>query len=123
MTTANHRQANRRAKRLNRTIVTRLRHYVAEHQRDQALYVQRLSYAYNTQAHRHTNTSPYTMVLSRHPPEPRLMHTTLSAVSNLITSNLQQMRRQTKARLATSRTRVNTHQWKSQARYKSGYDR
>lgn len=47
-TTSYHPQTNGQAKRFNRSIVTRLRHYVPEHRRDWDLYVQALSCAYNT---------------------------------------------------------------------------
>lgn len=44
-TTAYHPQTNCQAKRFNRTIVTRLRLYVTDHQRDCNLYTQPLTYA------------------------------------------------------------------------------
>lgn len=48
-TTAYHPQANGQAERYNKIIVPRLRHHVAEHQRNWDLFVQPLTYAYNTQ--------------------------------------------------------------------------
>lgn len=51
-TTEYHPQTNRQGKRFNRTIITRLKDYVAEHQRNCKTYVQPFTYTYNTQMHR-----------------------------------------------------------------------
>lgn len=64
-TTACYWQINSQAERFNHTIMTSLRHYVACDQQNWAIFVQTLTYAYNTQVHRSTNTSPYSLVLSR----------------------------------------------------------
>ena len=42
-----------------------LRHYVEEHQRDWDDYMQPLTFAYNTQVHRSTDTIPFDLVLTR----------------------------------------------------------
>lgn len=68
--TANHTQASAQVERFNETIVTRLRYYVATHQRDCDLFVQPLTYVYDTQVYRSTNTTPFSLVLTRHPPGP-----------------------------------------------------
>ena len=67
LTTAYHPQTNGQTERFNRTLVARLRHYVEEHQRDWDDYVQPLTFAYNTQVHRSTETTPFDLVLTRAP--------------------------------------------------------
>jgi len=69
-TTAYHPQTNGQTERYNKTIVARLRHYVAENQADWDEYVQPLTYAYNAQVHRSTRVPPFALVLSRNPPGP-----------------------------------------------------
>ena len=54
--------------RFNRTILSALRHYVAEHPWDWDLFSDALTYAYNTQAHASTMLAPFEFVLSRPPP-------------------------------------------------------
>lgn len=66
-TTAYHPQTNGQVERYNKTIVTRLRHYVAKNQRDWDIFVQPLTYAYRSQVHRSTNTTPFSLVLSGQP--------------------------------------------------------
>ena len=51
MTTAYHPQTNGQTERFNRTILDRLRHYVAENQTDWDAYVQPLTFGYNMQVH------------------------------------------------------------------------
>lgn len=63
-----HLQANGQAERLNKTIVTCLRQSIAKHQKDPDTFVQSLTYAYSTQVPRMTNRTPFSLVLSRHPP-------------------------------------------------------
>lgn len=64
--TAYHPQTNGQAERYNKTLEARLRHYVSEHQDDLDLYVQPLTYAYNSQIHKTAVTSPFSLSLSRH---------------------------------------------------------
>ena len=45
----------------------RLQHYVEEHQRDWDEYIQPLTFAYNTQVYRSTETTPFDLVLTRPP--------------------------------------------------------
>ena len=71
-TTTYHPQTNGQVERYNRTLVARLRHYVAENQADWDDFVQPLTYAYNTQVHRSTGRSPFDLVLSRSPTNPTL---------------------------------------------------
>ena len=67
-TTTYHPQANGQVERFNRTILSALRHYVAEHPKDWDLFTDALTYAYNTQAHGSTMVAPFELVLSRPPP-------------------------------------------------------
>ena len=67
LTTAYHPQSNGQTERFNKTLVQRLRHYVEEHQANWDIFVQPLTYAYNMQVHRSTGTTPYDLVLTRHP--------------------------------------------------------
>ena len=63
-----HPQTNGQAERFNRTIVAAIRNYVSDSQRDWDEWLGPLTYAYNTQVHRSTGTTPFDLVLSRHPP-------------------------------------------------------
>ena len=67
-TTAYHPQTNGQAERFNRTIVAQLRNYVSESQRDWDEWLGPLTFAYNMQVHRSTGTTPFDLVLTRHPP-------------------------------------------------------
>ena len=67
-TTEYHPQANGQAERFNRTIIAAIRNYVSDSQRDWDEWLGPLTYAYNTQVHRSTGTTPFDLVLSRHPP-------------------------------------------------------
>lgn len=61
--TTYHSQTNSQAKPFSQSIVTRLQHYVVEHELDWDMYVQPLSYAYQKQFYRLTNTSPCYLML------------------------------------------------------------
>ena len=67
-TTTYHPQTNGQVERFNRTILSSLRHYVAEHPRDWDFFSDALTYAYNTQAHASTMLAPFELVLSLPPP-------------------------------------------------------
>ena len=53
--------------RFNSTILSSLRHYVAEHPKDWDLFSDALTYAYNTHAYQSTSVAPVELVLSRPP--------------------------------------------------------
>lgn len=121
--TAYHPRTNAQSERFNRTIITRLRHFIAEHQRNWDIYVQPLTYAYNNQVHRCTNTSPYSLFLSRHPPGPSLLRaTTDTPITGKSESSPQMIRRTIQAHILALRAKVDAHLRKSQARYKRDYD-
>lgn len=73
-TTAYHPQTNGQVERFNRTILSQLRKYIGEHQKDWDLYNGALTYAYNTQVHSSTGFTPFELVLSR-PPQTSIMST------------------------------------------------
>lgn len=53
-----------------KTIVTQLRFYDTKNQKDRDIYVQPLTYVYNTQMHKTTIKVSFSLVLSRHSPGP-----------------------------------------------------
>lgn len=63
-----HAQANGQMERFNKTLEVRLQHYINEHQTTWDTYMKPLTYGHNTQIHRTTNASPFSMVLDREPP-------------------------------------------------------
>lgn len=69
-TTAYRLQASRQSENYNKTIVARLRHYVAERQRERELLVQQLAYTYNSEKQYTTGTSLFSLVLSFELPRP-----------------------------------------------------
>lgn len=79
-TTSYHPQTNGQAESYNKTILTRLRHYVAEHQNDWDPFVEPLKFAYYTQIRGYTNQTPYRLLLRRHPPGPMIIR-----ASNVVT--------------------------------------
>lgn len=69
-TTSYQPQTNRLVKMYKLKIITRRRNYVVKNQRDRNMYVQPLTYVYNTHLRNSTGTSPFSLVLSRHPQRP-----------------------------------------------------
>lgn len=67
-TKAYHSRINAQVELYSRTIVTRLRSYVANKSERLDKYVQTLVYAYNTQVQKFTNIALFGLVLSPHPP-------------------------------------------------------
>lgn len=65
-----HPQTNRKVECYNNTTVNRLRQYVATHRSDWNCFVLFFPYEYNTQVDGFTNTPPFSLVLTRHPPWP-----------------------------------------------------
>lgn len=72
-TTGNHPQTEGKAEQLNKTILTRLRHYVAEQQKDWDTFDKPLTYVYNTQVYRSTYQTRFSLVLSLHLPGPTML--------------------------------------------------
>lgn len=53
------------------TVVAHLRQYFDEHENKLDIFVQPLTYAYNTEAHISTGIFPFSFVMARNPPEPK----------------------------------------------------
>ncbi len=68
-TSTYHPQTNGQTERINRTLASMLRHYVADDQEGWDQFLPALSYAYNRGVHKSTRTTPFDLVLSR-PPTP-----------------------------------------------------
>ena len=123
-TTAYHPRTNGQTERFNRTIVTRLRHYVGEHQDDWDLYVQLLTYAYNAQVHRSTRTTPYSLVLTRHPPGPATVGGTTALATDASTEpEAATLRHRLLSRLRALVGRTDDHLRTAQDGYKRYFDR
>lgn len=67
-----HPQKNGQAERFDKTIFTRLEHYVAEHQKNWGTLVQPLTYTNGTQVYRSAKHTPFNLVFCRHIPGPSL---------------------------------------------------
>lgn len=75
-TTAYHPQSNFQTERYNKKIIARLRHYVNELKSNWDSLFQPLTYAYNNQIHISTGTTPFSLELSRNPPNPTISRST-----------------------------------------------
>ncbi|CDF39905.1 unnamed protein product [Chondrus crispus] len=125
LTTAYHPQTNGQTERFNRTLVQRLRHYVAEHQRDWDEYIQPLTFAYNTQVHRSTETTPFDLVLTR-PPSGLALPGTVpqDAVSNTEDPRTPvQYKRATLRKLRDALERARVKLTAAQRRYQADFDK
>ena len=113
-----HPQTNGQVERYNRTILAMLRNYVNEHQNDWDRYATALTYAYNKHVHRSTGTTPFSLVLSRPPPEFSLHHTVRSR-----TRPTQEQRNEYVRRLDDTIEHAYTRLVATQARYKRDFDK
>ena len=112
-----HPQNNGQVERFSRTILTSLRHYVAEHPKDWDLFSDALTYAYNTQAHESTS-APFGLFLSCLP-APLAFQATPS--KDPVSDEAQYNKKWTtyaKALTSTARKEME----KRQIRYKRGFD-
>ena len=125
LTTAYHPQTNGQSERFNRTILDRLRHYVADHQADWDEFVQPLVYAYNMQVHRSTNTTPFDLVLSRHPPNILVKDYPSANPTTIPDDQLTtvQVKRNILRRLRKSLQQANRRLTQAQKRYKDDFDK
>ena len=76
-TMAYHPQTNGQVERFNRTLVSTLRHYLADNQRDWDQYTDALTYCYNCTVNRMIGMRPFDLVLSRTPSPLALQQTPL----------------------------------------------
>lgn len=67
-TTEYHQQADGQLERFNASMISRLRYYVAEHQKDWATFDFPLTYTYNVQVHRAKKVPPFSLAINRLPP-------------------------------------------------------
>ena len=123
LTTAYHPQSNGQTERFNRTLVQRLRHYVEEHQRDCDDYDQLLTFAYNTQVHLSTETTPFDLVLTRPPSGPILPGTAGRGTHREDPRTPVQYKRATLRKLRGALDRARTKLTASQKRYKDDFDK
>lgn len=75
LTTAYYPHTNEQTERFNKTIVQRLRHYMAGDRADWNQYLRPLAYSYNMQAHRTTRTTLFDLVLTCHLPSTTVLVT------------------------------------------------
>lgn len=72
-TTSYQPQTNTQIEWYNKTIVAGLRQYAAKNQRNWDIFVKPLTHDHNKHGNRNTNTTPYSLVLSRLAPRPSLL--------------------------------------------------
>ena len=117
-TSTYHPQTNGQVERYNRTILAMPRNYVNEHQDDWDRYATALTYAYNNCVHRSTGTTPFSLVLSRPPPEFPVHHTVRSR-----TRPTQEQRNDYERRLEDMIQHAYTRLLARQARNKRDFDK
>ena len=125
-TTEYHPQANGQAERFNRTIMAAIRNYVSDTQRDWDEWLGPLTYAYNTQVHRSTGTTPFDLVLSRHPPPPWVEEDMFEHVPGERTrgrrARVSQAKQDFLARLTEAIAKARKNLLRTQQRYKKNFD-
>ena len=125
-TTEYHPQANGQAERFNRTIMAAIRSYVSDTQKDWDEWLGPLTYAYNTQVHRSTGTTPFDLVLSRHPPPPWVEEDMFEHVPGGRTrdrrARVSQAKQDFLARLTEAITKARKNLLRTQQRYKKNFD-
>eukprot|EP00171_Calliarthron_tuberculosum_P013936 IDg13936t1 len=116
-TTTYHPRANGQVERYNRTILSALRRYVAEHPQHWDLFTDALTFAYNAQVHSSTGLTPFELVLSRPPHE-----LSVAATANINAETPFQSREKWFIHLSglikTNKTALD----KAQSRYKKNFD-
>lgn len=123
--TTDHRpQTNGQNERYNETNVMLRHHYIAEYQRDLDIFVQQLTYAYNTQVYISVNATPFSLVLSRNALETPSLDDISAFSSDLCYSTEPQaLRTQLATRVSILRTQLNTRLTLNQTRYKRDHDK
>lgn len=123
-TTAFHTKANMKLERCNKTNMTRLRGFVAEHQRDWDILFQLLTYVYNSQVQRSTHTTLFRLVLSCIRPGAASIdeRSNFSWYTHYPTEP-HALRRQILAHVAELRAQLDTSLASAQSRYRQDFDR
>ena len=123
LTAAYHPQTNGQAERFNKTLIRSLRNYVTEHQLNWDDYIYPLTYAYNMQVHRTTGTTPFDLVLTRHPRSIALRDapTGTEGLPDKLTPV--QFKRYTIRRLRSQLATAQDKMTAAQKRYKEDFDR
>lgn len=121
--TAYHAQSNGQTERYNQTLERRLRHFINEHQDDWDRFVQPLTYAYNTQTHRSTGTSPFSLVLSRHPPSSIIETLREDAPALATLKGTREVRNAIIARMSAMFNSTDRRLYMAQKTYKDNYDK
>lgn len=123
-TTTDHPQTNGQVERYNRTIVTRLCHYVATNQRDLDCFVKPSTYQYNTKVHQATNVTLFSFVLTAHPPRRTTCNNSSALATDVYHSaEPQTLQSQLLACIESLHTCVNKCPGLAQERYKRSYDK
>ena len=121
-----HPQTNGQAERFNRTIVAAIRNYVSDSQRDWDEWLGPLTYAYNTQVHRSTGTTPFDLVLSRHPPpllvEQDMLDHRPTECARDRRARMSQAKQEFLYRLGKLMSKARGNLTKTQQRYKRNFD-
>lgn len=87
-------------------------------------FIRPLTYVYNTQVYRSTKPTPFSFVLSRHPPGPVLLKSGSALPTNSYAKTSSQVLRSTlEARICALRAKVNASMATAQKRHKQDYDR
>lgn len=118
-----HPQTNGQAKLFNKTMLSRHSHYISEHRKNCDTLVLPLTYAYNTQVHRSTKQTRFSIVPSRQSPGPILIESGRAhATDGYVGMSPQLLRTRSKACILTSRAIADVGMASTQQRYKLDYD-
>jgi len=115
-TSAYHPETNGQTERYNRTLVSALRKFVADHPRSWDMWIDVVTHAYNTQVHTSTGVAPFELVTSR--PPPTMWVETDGGIPE--SPRLTEIRWLRNLRLLVESTRNELQ--KQQARYKANFD-
>lgn len=123
-TAACHPQINALVYRYIRTILTRLQRYVKENQKNRNKDWQHLTYAYNTHAHKFTNLTLFSLVLSRYPTGPTIVSQTNSlTTNNYFETNSRWLRLNLQRKISALQAKADTHMRRWAAQYKHHHDK
>jgi len=118
LTTTYHPQTNGQAERFNRTLLSSLRAFAAEHPRTWSEFVGAVTYAYNTQVHSATKVPPFDLVITAPPPPMILQRTERLNASGDHRTERMRFRRYIRSLVADAKEALA----ESQAAYKKAFD-